>query len=194
MCGPTNLSTAGVHDLAPASGMDWAASMTAAPSTTATPATPAPTDPPRPTPAAPPTPTPHLNEVVLLGRVSAEPDQRDLPSGDRLVTFRLVVDRPPERGTTKRAVDVIDVACWAKGVQRSARSLAPDDVVRVEGALRRRFFATGGGRASRYEVEARRVSRVSRVKVQGPGQGRPQGRVRTARDSSARAASASSAG
>ena len=102
----------------------------------------------------------HLNEVTLLGRVSAPPETRELPSGDRLVTFRLVVDRPPEKGSTKRAVDVIDVACWAKRVQRSALALGPDDLVRVAGALRRRFFATGGGRASRYEVEAARLTRV----------------------------------
>ena len=108
-----------------------------------------------------PDPGVHRNEVVLVGRLSAEAEARDLPSGDRLVTLRVVVDRPPARGSTRRTVDVIDVACWTKRVQRSARSLGPDDLVRVEGALRRRFFAAGGQRASRYEVEARRVRRVT---------------------------------
>jgi single-strand DNA-binding protein len=56
---------------------------------------------------------------------------------------------------------VIDVACWSKRTQRTATSLGPDDPVRVEGALRRRFFATATGRASRYEVEAGRLVRVS---------------------------------
>ena len=102
------------------------------------------------------------NEVTLVGRVSAVPERRDLPSGDLLVTLRLVVDRVSQKGTTKRAVDVIDVACWTKRTQRTAAGLEPDDVVRVEGALRRRFFAAAGGRASRYEVEASRLVRVSR--------------------------------
>jgi single-strand DNA-binding protein len=115
------------------------------------------------------------NEVVLVGRVSAAPERRELPSGDQLVTLRVVVDRPvqkvaaraPRKGATgdppKRAVDVVDVACWSKRTQRSAGGLEPDDGVRVEGALRRRFFAAGGGRASRYEVEATRIVRVSRT-------------------------------
>ena len=107
------------------------------------------------------TDTGHVNSVTLVGRVSAAPDVRDLPSGDRLVTLRVVVDRPPDRGATKRVVDVIDVACWSKRTQRTATSLAPDDTIRVEGSLRRRFFATGGGRASRYEVETSRLVRVS---------------------------------
>jgi single-strand DNA-binding protein len=114
------------------------------------------------------------NAVVLVGRVSAAPERRELPSGDQLVTLRVVVDRPVQKLTVKhprkraagdppkRAVDVIDVACWSKRTQRSAGALEPDDGVRVEGALRRRFFAAGGGRASRYEVEAARIVRVSR--------------------------------
>ncbi len=107
------------------------------------------------------------NEVTLVGRVSAAPERRELPSGDQLVTLRLVVDRPQPTGARakchKRAVDVIDVACWSKRTQRTAAGLVADDGVRVEGALRRRFFATGGGRASRYEVEASRLVRVSRA-------------------------------
>lgn len=117
-------------------------------------------DPPAATPAAR-SETPHLNEVALVGRVSVAPERRDLPSGDQLVTLRLVVDRPPERGATRRRVDVIDVACWGKRLQRTALSLHPDETIRVEGALRRRFFLGGGGRASRYEVEANRLARVT---------------------------------
>ena len=109
------------------------------------------------------------NEVVRVGRVSAEPERRELPSGDLLVTLCVVVDRPPRKGVrrkapgvAKRSVDVIDVACWTRRTQRTAEGLTAEDGVRVEGALRRRFFAAGGGRASRYEVEAARLVRVSR--------------------------------
>jgi single-strand DNA-binding protein len=106
------------------------------------------------------------NQVVLVGRVSAEPESRDLPSGDTLVTFRVVVDRPPPRPAKtaeekpRRQVDVIDVACWSRRTQRSAASLTADTEVRVEGALRRRFFSAAGARTSRYEVEADRLTRL----------------------------------
>ena len=112
-----------------------------------------------------------LNTVTLVGRVSAAPEARDLPSGDRLVTFRVVVERQPARDGTRRQVDVIDVACWSKRSQRSANRLTTDDVVRVEGALRRRFFAAGGARTSRYEVEADRVARVSRARAASSASG-----------------------
>lgn len=122
----------------------------------------------------PPSPE-HANEVRLRGRVSTEAECRDLPSGDLLVTLRVVVDRPARDATASRRVDVIDVACWSRRTQRTALTLRAGDVVEVTGALRRRFFATGAGRTSRYEVEAGQV-------------------VRTARASRARAASASAAG
>ena len=38
-----------------------------------------------------------VNEVRLCGRLAAEPEERVLPSGDSLVTFRLVVARPASR-------------------------------------------------------------------------------------------------
>ena len=44
----------------------------------------------------------------------------------------MVVDRPPQKGDTKRTVDTIDVCCWTKRTRRTASGLAPDDGVRVE--------------------------------------------------------------
>ena len=101
------------------------------------------------------------NEVRLVGRVSGSGQERELPSGDELVSLRVVVPRTvrtPRDGAP--TVDTIDVACWAARVRRTARSLADGDVVQVEGALRRRFFRAGGGAASRYEVEATTLRRL----------------------------------
>lgn len=108
-------------------------------------------------------PVASVNAVSLVGRVSARPESRELPSGDELVTFRLIVPRPPDKrvdASDRTRVDVLDIACWSGRTRRSAAHLEADVVVRVEGALRRRFFRTGGGAASRYEVEATSVSRV----------------------------------
>ncbi|MCA1780947.1 MAG: single-stranded DNA-binding protein [Dermatophilaceae bacterium] len=103
-----------------------------------------------------------VNAVSLIGRVSSAPETRELPSGDELVTFRLIVPRPPRTGGEgeRVRVDVIDVACWSARTRRSATRLETESVIRVEGSLRRRFFRSGGGAASRYEVEASTVARV----------------------------------
>ncbi len=106
------------------------------------------------------------NEVVLVGRVPAPPEQRELPSGDVLVVWRVVVGRSPGRrppeGVRAPTVDTLDCVAWTASARRAASALLPDDVVEVTGSLRRRFWRAGAGAASRCEVEVATVRRVSR--------------------------------
>ena len=103
-----------------------------------------------------PTDRPHRNDVHIVGRLSTAAEQRDLPSGDQVVTWRLVVNRESER----RGVDVIDCAAFAARVRRAAVKWQPGEVIEIEGALRRRFWRSSGGTASRFEVEVNRASRA----------------------------------
>ena len=84
--------------------------------------------------------TPHVNEVRLVGRLSADPGELSLPSGDTLWTFRLVVERPPAAARTGQQFDTLDCAVWGGRVRRSVASWLAGDVVEVHGAIRRRFY------------------------------------------------------
>ena len=102
-----------------------------------------------------------VNQVRLVGRVSAAPESRELPSGDVLWTFRLVVRRPEGSGS-RPVVDVLDCCAWSPRVQRTVSAWQEGDQVELEGAVRRRFFRTGAGAASRFEVEVVRGRRLRR--------------------------------
>jgi single-strand DNA-binding protein len=93
------------------------------------------------------------NEVRLVGRVSQDPEERVLPSGDSVWTFRVVVPRDRSTRKSRQTVDVIECAAWSSRARRSARGWSADDVVEVVGALHRRFFRAGGAVSSRVEVE-----------------------------------------
>lgn len=102
-----------------------------------------------------------LNEVHLVGRLSAPPTVKHLPSGAEVVQLRLVVDRPASAmrrtGTEvsrSPTVDTIDIACWKADIRRRAMSWEGTETLEVSGALRRRFWRGAHGVASRYEVEA----------------------------------------
>ncbi|MEO8328702.1 MAG: single-stranded DNA-binding protein [Candidatus Nanopelagicales bacterium] len=104
-----------------------------------------------------------MNLVQLVGRVAADPVVVELPSGDEVVTLRLVVERGPH-ARRPPSVDTIDCSAWSAKARRSVGSWGAGDVVAVDGALRRRFWRAGQGAQSRYEVEvanARRVKRAS---------------------------------
>lgn len=104
-------------------------------------------------PAASEPPPQALNEVHLLGRWAAAV-AHTLPSGDELVTARLVVSR------ADRGVDTIDCALWRPDLRRRALRLPVGSVVQVQGSLRRRFWRTPAGPASRYEVEVTQLRKA----------------------------------
>jgi single-strand DNA-binding protein len=103
-----------------------------------------------------------VNTVRLVGRLSAPPVELVLPSGDRMSTFRVVVGRPAGHRSQQR-VDALECVSFVARVRRSALSWLPGDVVEVEGAIRRRFYRTPGGAASRVEIEVRSARRVRRA-------------------------------
>jgi single-strand DNA-binding protein len=94
-----------------------------------------------------------VNEVRLVGRVSRAPEERVLPSGDSLWSFRVVVPRAERTSGSRHQVDAVDCCVWSGRVRRSVASWRADDIVEVSGAVRRRFFRTERGAASRFEIE-----------------------------------------
>lgn len=112
------------------------------------------------------------NEVCVRGRLAARAEPRRLPSGDEVVTWRIVVARDPAStpsrsdGRPGPSVDTLDCAAWRAGVRRQALSWRAGDVVEIEGALHRRFYRTGAGHTvSRHEIVAHHVRRARRAPV-----------------------------
>jgi single-strand DNA-binding protein len=96
-----------------------------------------------------------LNDLLLRGRISAASLEKELPSGDKLVEFRLIVSRERRDG-----VDTLDIGAWSAKSRRMALSLKPDEWIEVSGAVHRRFWRGAGGLASRWQVEAVEISRI----------------------------------
>lgn len=101
---------------------------------------------------------PSRNQVALTGRISSQPVERELPSGDRVVSFRVVVARERTAMTAKsrQTSDWVDCAAWGGRVRRTCGSWRVGDHVEIEGALRRRFFRADAGSSTRVEVEVLR--------------------------------------
>ena len=101
------------------------------------------------------------NEVRLVGRVSGQPEERVLPSGDRLVNFRVVVVRDQPRG--RQTVDALECVAWSARSRRSVSRWGHGDVVELSGSLRRRFYRAGATTVSRVEVETSRARLIRRA-------------------------------
>ena len=99
------------------------------------------------------------NEVSLIGRVTSLAVEKLLPSGDRVVEFRVVIGREKSRGS-KKEVDSLDIAAWSSRTRKAALSLKIDTWVEIKGSVRRRFWRAPTGLASRWQVEASEVVRL----------------------------------
>jgi single-strand DNA-binding protein len=91
------------------------------------------------------------NSVLLVGRVTGTGEEIELPSGDTLTKFRVVV--PREKPETKTVVDTIECVAFKPAIQKKVLKLEIDDVVEIEGSIRRRFWQGATGVASKVEVE-----------------------------------------
>lgn len=96
-----------------------------------------------------------LNDLLLRGRVSQEAIEKELPSGDKVVEFRLIVTRDKRSG-----VDTLDIGSWSAKARRVALTLKADEWIEVSGSIHRRFWSAPTGLASRWQVEAVEISRI----------------------------------
>jgi single-strand DNA-binding protein len=110
-----------------------------------------------------------LNEVTLRGRISGDPQTRELPSGSVLVAFRLVLarDRSPMTASSKQVSDWVECTAWGSRVRKQAAIWHDGDHVEVRGALRRRPFRVGDQPRTSLEVEMLSGRRVRRAPTSG---------------------------
>ncbi len=99
------------------------------------------------------------SSVTILGRLGGAVVERELPSGDRVTTFTVVVDRPRVRGS-RVTVDAIPCQAFTARLRTAVGRLQPGTLVEVQGTLRRRFWRSPAGLGSALEVDVVRMSRA----------------------------------
>ena len=76
-----------------------------------------------------------LNSIVLIGRLTRDPEMRYTASGIPVVNFSLAVDRPFTNQQGERETDFIDCTAWRKLAEVVTNNLGKGRLVAVEGRL-----------------------------------------------------------
>jgi single-strand DNA-binding protein len=112
-----------------------------------------------------------LNKVILIGRLTKEPDLRYTPSGTAVAKFTLAVDRRQSKDREKET-DFIDIVVWQKQAENCANYLGKGRLVAVDGRLQVRSYEDNQGvRRKAAEVVADNVRFLDRAKEAGAGTG-----------------------
>ncbi|WP_219465986.1 single-stranded DNA-binding protein [Nonomuraea rhizosphaerae] len=93
------------------------------------------------------------NEVVLVGRLSAAPEDKPMPSGATLTKWRLIVRRAAHNRRAGTATDVIPCATFDPETAAFVRGLKPRETMEVKGAFRCHIYGPTAAKIWRYEVE-----------------------------------------
>ncbi len=100
----------------------------------------------------------HVNEIVLVGRLSGVPEWKALTGDEQVAVWRLIVEHRNAR-SPQDAIDTIRCVTYDAAVQEDVRGWGHGDVIEVRGALRHRFWRASSGPRGLYEVEAAHVVR-----------------------------------
>lgn len=86
-----------------------------------------------------------LNKIILIGRLTRDPELRYVPSGAPVSSFTLAVDRPFTNQQGERETDFIDIIAWRKLAEQVHQHLSKGRLVAVEGRLQIRSYETQDG-------------------------------------------------
>jgi len=81
-----------------------------------------------------------LNRVVLIGRLTKDPELRYTPNGKAVGSFSLAVDRPFKNQQGEREADFINIVVWGPQAESCANYLTKGKLAAVDGRLQIRSY------------------------------------------------------
>lgn len=93
-----------------------------------------------------------INRVVLMGRLTANPELKKTESGISVTGFRIAIDRTYVKQGEERKADFIDVVCWRQTAEFVCKHFSKGSLVALEGQLQSRNYKDKDGN-NRYVVE-----------------------------------------
>jgi single-strand DNA-binding protein len=81
-----------------------------------------------------------INRVVLVGRLTAEPNLKYTPNGVAVATFTLAVNRAFSNEQGERDADFINCVVWRKPAENVANFLKKGSLAGVEGRIQTRNY------------------------------------------------------
>ena len=99
-----------------------------------------------------------INRVILMGRLTRDPEFRQTTSGIPVCRFTVAVDRPYRKDQDKKA-DFINVTAWRNTAEFIARYFSKGKMIIVEGSLHNNDYTDNKGvKHYSMDVQAENVS------------------------------------
>lgn len=100
-----------------------------------------------------------INNVVLMGRLTADPELKTTPNGTSVTSFSVAVERSYAPKGQERETDFINIVAWRHTAEFICRYFSKGSMIAIEGSIQTRKYQdkNGNNRVS-VEVVANQVS------------------------------------
>jgi single-strand DNA-binding protein len=101
-----------------------------------------------------------VNQVILMGNLTRDPEVRQTPSGQSVCSFSLALNRAykAQNGEWQEATDYIDVVAWGPLGERVGQYLTKGRRALVQGRIQSRSWEQDGQKRNKVEVLANDVT------------------------------------
>ena len=100
-----------------------------------------------------------VNSVVLMGRLTYEPELRSTPNGVSVIRFQVACDRNFSKSGEERKTDFIDVTAWRQTAEFISRYFRKGSMIAIEGSIQTdNFTDKDGNKRKSVQVVANNVS------------------------------------
>ncbi len=102
----------------------------------------------------------NLNKVILIGRLTRDPETRALPSGQSLTSFGMATDRfyTDKTGQKQQQTEFHNIVSFGRLAEIASQYLTKGSLVLIEGRLQTRGWKdSSGNQRSRTEIITERI-------------------------------------
>ncbi len=100
-----------------------------------------------------------LNTVILMGRLTADPELRTTGSGLSVTSFNVAIDRRYAKQGEEKQTDFIPVVAWRQQADFITKYFHKGSMIAIEGSLQSRNYEDkNGNKRTAYEVIVDRAS------------------------------------
>lgn len=100
-----------------------------------------------------------LNRVVLMGRLTVDPEHKQTPNGTSVTDFQIAVDRNiPDKATGTRQTDFIRIVAWGYTADFVCKYFSKGSMIAIDGRIQTRNYQDqNGNKRTAFEVVAEQV-------------------------------------
>lgn len=99
-----------------------------------------------------------MNTVVLIGRLTADPELKHTQNGNAVTGFSIAVDRSYVKSGAERQADFIDIVAWRGTAEFICKYFKKGRKIAVQGVIQTRSYTDkDGNKRKAFEVLAEKV-------------------------------------